>query len=45
MEQNELPQTGEQVQAKPMEAPKTAPSLTMEELLRQLAEAITECER
>ena len=35
MEQNELPQTGEQVQAKPMEAPKTAPSLTMEELLNQ----------
>lgn len=35
MEQNEYPQTGEQVAAKPVEAAKPAPGLTMEQLLNQ----------
>jgi small subunit ribosomal protein S1 len=35
MEQNEFPQTGEQAEAKPVEAAKPAPSLTMEQLLNQ----------
>ena len=35
MEQNEIPQTGEQADAKPVEAAKPAPGLTMEQLLSQ----------
>ena len=35
MEQNEVPQTGEQADAKPVEAAKPAPGLTMEQLLNQ----------
>ena len=35
MEQNEVPQTGEQADAKPVEAAKPAPGLTMEQLLSQ----------
>ena len=35
MEQNEIPQTGEQAAAKPLEAAKPAPGLTMEQLLNQ----------
>ncbi|MCL5429067.1 MAG: S1 RNA-binding domain-containing protein [Chloroflexi bacterium] len=35
MEQNEVPQAGEQAAAKPIEAAKPAPGLTMEQLLNQ----------
>lgn len=35
MEQNEVPQTGEQADAKPVEAAEPAPGLTMEQLLSQ----------
>src|SRR3990172_5751982 len=35
MEQNEIPQTGEQADAKPVEAAKPTPGLTMEQLLNQ----------